>query len=58
MKNIQALRDKRQAMKTDKGITVYVAQSEDDKDHGIWHIDASTPERIPRSPRKSELWED
>lgn len=44
-------------MKLHPSVTVYVADSEDDKDHGIWHIDASIPERTPRSPRQSELLE-
>lgn len=57
MKNIQALRQKRANMKTHPSVTVYVADSEDEQDHGIWHIDASIPERTPRSPRKSELLE-
>lgn len=45
-------------MKTHPSVTVYVAADDTEQDHGIWHIDASIPERTPRSPRKSELWED
>lgn len=44
-------------MKLAQGITVYVATTDEDKDHGIWHIDASIPERSPRKPKESE-WED